>query len=123
MTRELPDVERVSVGALVLADVGAGLYLIDAGVDAGQLAHVVVGVVALLLALPGVVVAATGRWPYVGAADGLLVNVGALVFVTLDVVLATSGDVVRAVGLGLVLTAATVATAALYVRVARGGRR
>lgn len=106
-------VDRVSVGALAAADVGVGLYLLGAATP-GVPVHTIVGLVALLLALPAAVTAVTGRLP--GLADeGVLVNVGALVFLTLDVAF-TAAPVLERVGLVVLLFAATAATAGLYVR-------
>ena len=106
-------IDRVSIGALALADVGTGLLLIAAG-QGGTLVHTVVGVVALLLALPAAATAITGRLPQL-ADEGVLVNVGALVFITVDMAFTPTG-VLERVGLVVLLAAATSATAGLYVR-------
>lgn len=107
-------VDRVSIGALALADVGVGLLLIAAGQAADTLVHVVVGLVALLLALPAAATALTGRLPRL-ADEGVLVNVGALVFITVDIAFTPAGALER-VGLVVLLAAATAAVAGLYVR-------
>lgn len=109
--------DRIAVGALAAADVGIGLYLIGAvtGDTASSLVHAVVGVVALLLALPASVAAATGRLP-AHADDGVVVNLGAFVCMALDAVLWLPGDALQRVGLAVVLGAATAATGGLYLR-------
>ena len=108
--------DRVSVGALAAGDLGVGLYLIGAQ-NTGTWVHALAGVVALLLALPAATAAITGRLPRL-ADEGVLVNVGVFVFMTLEVVF-LPGDALQRVGLSVLLAAATAATVALWLRAFR----
>jgi hypothetical protein len=118
----ITEADRTALGALSLADVGLGVYLIGAALPehsgaSGSVLHAVVGIVALLLAMPAAVAAVTGRLPAF-AHQGVLVNVGALAFMAAEVV-TVPADVVQGIGLGVVVAAATFATGGLYVRMFR----
>jgi hypothetical protein len=118
----ISDADRTALGALSLADVGLGIYLVGAALPehsgaSGSALHATVGVVALLLAMPAAIAAVTGRLPAF-ADRGVLVNVGALAFMAAEVV-AVADDVVRGIGLGVLVAAATAATGGLYLRLFR----
>jgi hypothetical protein len=113
-------IDRVSVGALAAADVGAGLYLIGAQ-DTGTWVHAFVGVVGLLLAMPAFVASFTGRLP-AGSAGGVLLNIGVLSFMTLEMVF-LPGDVLQRIGWSVFVGAATAATIGWYFRVFDAERR
>lgn len=99
-SRAISGVDRAAIGALAIADVGVGVFL--------------VGVVSLLLSLPAAVAAISGRLP--GLSDeGVLVNVAVMVFVTLEVVFLPA-ELGQKVGLAIFVFAAATATAGLYLR-------
>jgi hypothetical protein len=108
--RPLGGPDRLVLAALGLADVGVGLYLIDAP---GTL-HTVAGLVALLLAFPAVATAVVGGLPPL-ADEGVLVNVAVLTFMALEVAL-VPGSVLARVGLTVLVGAAALATVGLYLR-------
>lgn len=112
---------RLILGALVLVDLGVGLFLIGAAERAqtpwGPALHAGVAVVAVLLALPAAV-AAVGNVLPPHADDGVLANIGALVFMAVEVSL-TFRDPWRASGVGLLVLGAAVGTAGLYVALFR----
>lgn len=112
--------DRVSVGALAAGDVGVGLYLIGAQQTGSSWVHALAGVLALLLALPAAAAAVSGRLPR-AADEGVLVNVGVLLFMTLEVVF-LPGHVLQRVGLSVLLAAATAATIGLWLRAFRAAR-
>lgn len=113
--RRITPTDRLAISALALADVGVGILLVSIGVLPGiPVVHVVVGVVALLLALPALATSATGRLPAL-ADEGVLVNVGVLVFTVWEVMI-LPGAIGQRVGLALLLIAATAATVGLYLR-------
>jgi hypothetical membrane protein len=106
-------IDRVSIGALALADVGAGLYLIGVH-DVGTWVHAFVGIVGLVLSLPAFVAAFSGRLPH-GSAAGVLVNVGVLSFMALEMAF-LPGDALARIGWSVFALAATAATIGLYFR-------
>lgn len=113
--RTIPPIDRLAIAALAVADVGVGIILVSIGILPGvPIAHVVVGVVALLLALPALATSATGRLTSL-ADEGVLVNVGVLVF-TVGEVMILPGAIGQRIGLALLLIAATAATMGLYLR-------
>lgn len=108
--------DRLSVGALAAGDVGVGLYLIGAQ-NTGTWVHALAGVIALLLAMPAAVAAISGRFPP-AADEGVLVNVGVFVFMTLEVAFLPA-DILQRIGLSVLLAAATAATIGLWARAFR----
>ena len=116
--RTITPTDRLAIAALAVADVGIGVFLVGVGTlpgigDGGWL-HVVAGVLALLLSLPALVSSASGRLPAL-ADEGVLVNVGLMLFATLEVVFLPAAAAQK-VGLALLLLAATGATVGLYLR-------
>jgi hypothetical protein len=113
--RAINATDRLAIAALVVADVGIGVFLIGVGLLPGlPVVHVVVGCLALLLALPALAAVVTGRLP--GMADeGVLVNVGVMLFAVLEVFFLPAALAQRT-GLAILLLAAVVATAGLYLR-------
>lgn len=116
-TRAITPADRLAIGALALADVGIGTFLVGVGLLPGLVGgwlHVLAGVVALVLSLPAAVAAISGRLP--GLADeGVLVNVGLMLFTTCEVVFLPAAAAQK-IGLALLLLAATGATVGLYLR-------
>ena len=113
--RTITGADRVSIGALALADIGVGVLLISIGLLPGlPVVHVVVGVIAVLLAFPAAVAALTGR--LTGWADeGVLVNVAVMTFTTGEV-LSLPAAMGQRLGLAILLGALTLATMAVYLR-------
>lgn len=112
--------DRLSVAALAAGDIGVGLYLIGAVHAGAPWVHALVGVIALALAIPATVAATTGRLPR-AADEGVLVNVGVLLFMTLEVAF-LPGQALQRVGLVVLLAAATGATIGLWARAFRAAR-
>lgn len=113
--RTITGADRVSIGALAVANVGVGIFLISVGLlPTIPVVHVVVGVVAVLLAFPAAVATITGR--LTGWADeGVLVNVAVMTFTTGEV-LSLPAAMGQKVGLAILLVALTLATMAVYLR-------
>lgn len=113
--RRITATDRVAVGALAVADVGVGVFLIGVGLLPGlPVWHVVVGVVALLLALPAITATVMGALPRL-ADEGVLVNVAVMTFMTLEVAFLPAAAAQK-LGLAILVLAATVATVGLYLR-------
>ena len=116
--RAITPTDRLAIVALAVADAGIGVFLVGVGllpgIGPGGWVHVLAGVLALLLSLPALASALVGRLP--GLSDeGVLVNVGLMLFTTLEVVFLPIATAQK-VGLALLLLAATGATAGLYLR-------
>jgi len=104
---------RASCAALAIANVGAGMYVIDDDqvLDAGH-SSLIFGLALILLALPAGVAATLGtrsRW----SDEGTFVNAVAWVFVTVLSAQAHHEDL-AAYGVALILFAGTLATLALW---------
>ena len=104
--RAITHTDRVALGALAVADLGVGIFLCAVATLPGvPVLHAVVGVVALLLALPAAVAAIMGALPAL-ADEGVVVNVGVLTF-AIGEVLSLPADPWQRLGLALLLLAAT----------------
>lgn len=117
--RRILGVDRVSIGALALADLGVGLYLIGTG-EVATWINTLAGVLGILLAMPAAVAAISGRLPSL-ADEGVLVNIGVWVFITCYVAFLT-GPPLRVLGFFILLVAATAATTGMYLRMFRAVR-
>lgn len=116
--RRITPTDRLAIAALAGADVGIGVFLVGVGllpgIGPGGWVHVLAGVLALLLSLPAAASAIGGRLPSLSD-EGVLVNVGLMLFTTMEVVFLPAAAAQK-VGLALLLLAATGATAGLYLR-------
>lgn len=113
--RRMDGVDRLAVAALAIGDIGVGLFLIGVGRLPGiPELHALVGVLALLLSLPAIAAVIQGTLPPL-ADEGVLVNVGVMVFISLEV-LFLPADIMQKLGLAVLLFSATVATTGLYFR-------
>lgn len=109
-------VDRMSLTALAVGDVGVGIFLIAVGALPGlSILHTIVGVIALLLALPAAAAALTGRLPSL-ADEGVLVNVAVMTFALMQVALLPAATWQKT-GLAIVLFAAALAAIGMYLRV------
>lgn len=109
-------VDRMSLTALAVGDVGVGIFLIAVGALPGlSILHTIVGVLALLLALPAAAAALTGRLPSL-ADEGVLVNVAVMTFAVMQVAFLPAATWQKT-GLAIVLFAAALAAIGMYLRV------
>lgn len=107
--------DRLSLTALAIADAGVGLFLIGVGaVPQVSSVHAVVGVVALVLAVPALISVIWGTLPPL-ADEGVLVNVGVFAFVSLQILLLPA-QMQQRIGLAVLMAAVTLATVGLYLR-------
>lgn len=115
--RRITATDRLATAALAVADVGIGVFLVGVGLLPGitwGAVHVTVGLVALVLALPAIAATVSGRLPSL-ADEGVLVNVGLMTFTALEVAFLPAAAAQK-LGLAILVLAATVATAGLYLR-------
>lgn len=111
--KRIGSVDRTALGALALADIGAGIYIMSS--HYATTLHVLVGVISILLAFPAGAAAFSGRLVRYSD-EGVLVNVGVMFFTVLTLAFTPAPNAGRVVGMTIVLSAAAIATIGLYFR-------
>lgn len=113
--------DRVASAALVIANAGAAMYVLDdPDLFISSTPTFVLGLALILLALPALLAAALGRIGKL-ADEGIFVNGVLWTLVTALFIQAQATNLARW-GIALVFVAATVATFALWVGIHRRGR-